>query len=78
MAEKYRPFATKLREDLYRNLKLLAAAKDRPVQMLLEEAVIQYLEVHDFSEKPSVVRENGVQYSVSFKVPDSMRRRSKK
>lgn len=78
MEEKYRPFATKLREDLYRNLKLLAAVEDRPIQTVLEEAVIQYLEEHKFSEQPPVVRESGVQYSVSFEVPDPKKRRSKK
>lgn len=41
---KYKTFASKMREDLYRNLKLLSAAEGKPVQSLLEEAVIEYLD----------------------------------
>jgi hypothetical protein len=75
MEEKYRPFATKLREDLYRNLKLLAAAEDKPIQTLLEEAVEQFLEDHKFSARPPEVREGGTRYSLSFEVPDPKKRK---
>ena len=40
---KYKMFASRMREDLYRSLKLLSAAEDKPIQILLEEAVTEYL-----------------------------------
>jgi predicted metal-dependent hydrolase len=40
----YRSYASKMREDLYRGLKLLSAAQGRSLQSLLEEAVSEYLE----------------------------------
>ena len=41
---KYKSYASKMREDLYRGLKLLSAAQGKSIQSLLEEAVTEYLE----------------------------------
>ena len=72
----YEPWVEKLskmREDLYRNLKLVSAAEGKPLQTLLEEAVMQYLDNRKFSEKPiSQVKEDsapyGRRYTVSFDI----------
>ncbi len=69
MEKKYKAFASKMREDLYRSLKLLSAAEGRPLQVLLEEAVIQYLNSRGFKEKEFIVKEEGARYSVSFEIP---------
>lgn len=47
----YRLVASKMREDLYQSLKLLSAAEGKPIQELLEKAVIKYLEDRQFSKK---------------------------
>lgn len=65
----YQAFASKMREDLLRSLKLLSAAEGRSLQSLLEEAVSQYLGYRKFSERTSEIREDGANYSVSFVVP---------
>lgn len=67
--EKYQPFASKMREDLLRKLKLLSAAEGKPMMLLLEEAVTQYLSYRKFSQETLEVRESGARYSVSFDVP---------
>ena len=48
---KYKMFASKMRADLYRNLKLLSAAEGRSIKDLLEAAVTEYLEKHKFSKE---------------------------
>jgi len=40
-----------MREDLFRNLKLISAAKERSMQELLEKAVTQYLATDDLHMK---------------------------
>lgn len=49
--KKYKMFASKMREDLYQNLKLLSALEGRSVQTLLEDAVTEYLDNRKFSKK---------------------------
>jgi len=49
----YKMFASKMREDLYRNLKLLSAAEDKPIQAIIEEAVVEYLVNRKFKEESS-------------------------
>jgi hypothetical protein len=66
----YRLFASKMRDDLYRSLKLLSAAEGKPIQTLLEEAVTRYLSDRRFSEKPSGVGEPGARYSISFDIAE--------
>lgn len=48
---KYKAFASKMREDLYRNLKLLSVAEGKSIQILLEEAVGEYLSRRVFSRE---------------------------
>ena len=66
---KYKAFASKMRKDLYRNLKLISAAEGKPIQALLEEAVEQYIENRGFKEEPLKVKKNMAYYSVTFAVP---------
>jgi len=66
--EKYQPFASKMREDLLKSLKLISAAEGRSIQSLLEEAVMQYLDNRRFSQETSEIREDSARYSVSFDV----------
>jgi len=70
-------FASKMREDLYRSLKLLSAAEGKSIQALLEEAVIQYLGDRRFSEEALTVRENGARYSISFDISDNKKEKPK-
>jgi hypothetical protein len=74
MGKKYKPYASKMREDLYRKLKVLSAAEDKPIQTLIEEAVADYLEKRQFTEEPLMIREDsapyGYRFSVSFGTPD--------
>lgn len=51
MKKGYKLFASKMREDLYRNLKLLSAAEGKSIQTLLEEAVTDYLDKRRFSRE---------------------------
>ena len=51
MKKGYKLFASKMREDLYRNLKLLSAAEWKSIQTLLEEAVTDYLDKRRFSRE---------------------------
>jgi len=73
--KEYQPFASKMREDLLKSLKLISAAEGRSMQSLLEEAVMQYLEKRRFSQETSKVREDGARYSVSFDVSDNKQRK---
>jgi len=41
---KYKSYASKMREDLYRGLKLISAAQGKSLQSVLEEAATEYLE----------------------------------
>jgi len=73
---KYKMFASRMREDLYRSLKLLSAFEDKPVQKLLEEAVTNYLDGREFKEG---VSENSVTYlSVRRGEPESKKDKSGK
>ncbi len=78
----YKPFASKMRENLYRKLRMLAAADDSSVQALLEEAVQDYLAKRQFTEKQMEVREGvapyGKRYSVSFGVQKDEKKKPKK
>jgi len=76
--KKYKIFASKMREDLYRRLKLLSAAEGKSIQTLLEEAVIRYLDNRRFSEEQLMVREKGARYSISFDISDNKKEKSKK
>lgn len=78
MKKKYKMFASKMREDLYRNLKLLSAAEGKSIQTLLEEAVVQYLADRRFSEGASTAREKGPRYSISFDISRDKEEKPKK
>ena len=78
MKKKYKMFASKMREDLYRSLKLLSAAEEKSIQKLLEEAVIEYLDKRRFSEKHLIVRESEARYSISFDISDNKKEKPKK
>jgi hypothetical protein len=62
----YKKFASKMRYDLYRKLKLLSAAEGKSIQTLIEEAVIHYLDNRGFAE--GAEGENATRYSISFDV----------
>ena len=68
MTNEYQPFASKMRQDLYKSLKLISAAEGKPIQSLLEEAVIQYSADRRFKQETSEVRESAARYSMSFDV----------
>jgi len=72
----YKMFASKMREDLYRSLKLLSAAEDKPIQKLIEEAVTNYLDGREFTQQ---VSEGSVTYlSVRRDDPKSQKDKSQK
>jgi len=73
MTNEYQPIATKMRQDLYKSLKLISAAEGKPIQTLLEEAVTQYLVERRFTHETLDVRENSARYSVSFDVSSDKR-----
>lgn len=77
MKKKYKMFASKMRQDLYRKLKLLSAAEGKSIQTLLEEAVIQYLADRRFSEEESMIREKGPRYSISFDISQNKEEKPK-
>ena len=54
MEKKYKMFASKMRADLYRNLKLLSAAEGRSIKDLLEEAVLNILKNIGFRRRSSM------------------------
>jgi hypothetical protein len=62
----YRLFASKMREDLYRSLKLRAVSTDKTIQTILEEAVTRYLADRRFSEEPIGVEGSSIRRSFSF------------
>ena len=53
MKTKYKRFASKMREDLLRQLKMVSAAEGRQIQHLLEEAITEYLDKYKVTEKES-------------------------
>ena len=70
MTDEYQAFASKMREDLFKSLKLISAAEGKSIQTLLEEAVSKYLTNRrfTFTHETSEIREKGARYSVSFDV----------
>ena len=66
MEKKYKMFASKMRDDLYKNLKLLSAAEDRSIRELLEEAVVEYLERRQFSKEERQGEKSRTMLRVSF------------
>ncbi len=68
MSDEYQAFASKMRQDRYKSLKLISAAEGKPIQSLLEEAVIQYLADRRFTQETLEVRESAARYSMSFDV----------
>lgn len=80
--EEYKPYASKMRQDLYRKLKLLSAAEDKPIQNIIEEAVSDYLQRRQFTEEQSSVREPtasyGARYKIAFDVPKEKEKKIKK
>ena len=77
MKKKYKMFASKMRQDLYRKLKLLSAAEGKSIQTLLEEAVSQYLADRWFSEEESMIREKVPRYSISFDISQNKEEKPK-
>jgi len=69
MKEKYKMFASKMREDLYRQLKVISAVEEKQIQQLLEEAVIQYLDNRKLVEEKSAGGEWGVRFCLEPKAP---------
>ena len=53
MTTKYKRFASKMREDLLRQLKMVSAAEGIQIQQLLEEAITQYLDKYKVTETES-------------------------
>lgn len=53
MKIKYKRFASKMREDLLRQLKMVSAIEDKQIQQLLEEAITQYLVKYKVTETDS-------------------------
>ena len=78
MSDEYQPFASKMRHDLYKSLKLISAAEGKPIQLLLEEAVIQYLADRRFTQETLEVRESAARYSMSFDVSADKKDANKK
>ena len=78
MTNEYQPIATKMRQDLYKSLKLISAAEGKPIQTLLEEAVTQYLADRRFTQETSEVRESAARYSISFDVSEKKKDQSEK
>lgn len=63
MKTKYKMFASKMREDLYRQLKVISAVDGEPIQKLLEDAVTQYLSSRKIQEEKSQDGEWHVRFS---------------
>ncbi len=68
METKYKKFASKMPEDLFKQLKMVSAIEDKQFQQLLEEAVTQYLEKYKVTEKKSDDGEWTVRFSIAPKV----------
>jgi len=69
MKAKYKMFASKMREDLYRQLKVISAVEGKQIQQLLEEAVTQYLDNRELVEKKYKSGEWRVRFSMEPKAP---------
>ncbi|MBW2095692.1 MAG: hypothetical protein JRI80_12470 [Deltaproteobacteria bacterium] len=78
MTNEYQPFASKMRQDLYKSLKLISAAEGTSIQNLLEEAITQYLANRRFIQETLEVRESETRYSISFDVSEKSNGRSSK
>ena len=78
MTNEYQPIATKMRQDIYKSLKLISAAEGKSIQTLLEEAVTQYLANRRFTQETLEVRESPARYSVSFDVSEKKKGGNKK
>jgi len=73
MKLKYKRFASKVREDLLRRMKLVSAMQEKQIQQVLEEAIIQYLDSYKFDESISEkgeVQEVYVRYSMRDRTPE--------
>ena len=68
-APKYKMFASKMREDLYRQMKVISAVEGKQIQQLLEEAVSQYLDNRELVEKKYKSGEWRVQFCAEPKAP---------
>ena len=66
MEPEYFKFASKIREDLYRKLKVLSALEGKSIQELLEQAVSDYLTVRRFSQEDLSEGEGETRLQVSF------------
>jgi len=53
MEPKYKRFASKMREDLLRQLKMVSAIEGKQIQQLLEEAIAEYLDKYKVTETES-------------------------
>jgi len=74
MKLKYKRFASKVREDLLRQLKVVSAMQDKQIQQILEDAIVQYLEKYKYQESISEhgeVQEIQVRYSMEPREPDN-------
>jgi len=74
MKTKYKRFASKVREDLLRQLKVVSAMQGKQIQQILEDAIVQYLERYKYQESISEhgeVQEIQVQYSMEPREPDN-------
>ena len=67
MEVKYKRFASKMREDLFRQLKMVSAVEGKQVQQLLEEAITQYLDRYKVTEDMSEDGEVVVRFSMAPK-----------
>jgi hypothetical protein len=67
MEAKYKRFASKMREDLFRRLKVVSAVEGKQVQQLLEEAITQYLDKYKVTEDKSEDGEVVVRFSMTSK-----------
>ena len=63
----YKAFASKMKDDLYRSLRLISVAEDKSVQMLIEEAVTEYLVKRELKTEFS---DDGVVTMLSIKRSD--------
>ena len=69
MKTKYKRFASKMREDLLRQLKMVSAVEGRQIQHLLEEAITEYLDKYKVTEKES--EDGGVVVQLCMGPPSS-------
>lgn len=69
MKTRYKRFASKMRDDLLRQLKIVSAVEGKQIQVLLEEAVIQYLEKRQVKEEETNDGKWTVRFSMAPKDP---------